>query len=76
MLTRRSANRLRQVSVVLNVFGFFFFITDHLVICASIKIIAETMRIPFFEHTEARDMSFLSIFFVAGSFLAIYLRLR
>jgi hypothetical protein len=76
VLTRKSANRLRQISVVLNVFGFFFFITDHLVVCASIKIVAETMRIPFFEHTDARDMSFLSLFFVAGSVLAIYLRLR
>lgn len=76
MLTRKSANRLRQISVVLNVFGFFFFITDHLVICASIKIVAETMRIPFFEHTDARDMTCLSLFFAAGSVLAIYLRLR
>lgn len=76
MLTRKTANRLRQTSVALNVFGFFFFIVDDLVVCASIKIIAELMRVPFFEHTEARDMTFLSLFFVAGSVLAIYLRLR
>lgn len=75
-LTRSESNRLRRISVVLNVFGFFFFITGHIVLCALIKIVAEGLRIPFFEHTRARDMTGLSLFFIAGSILAIFLRLR
>ena len=75
-LSRLQANRLRQISVLLNVVGFFFFIADHLVICASIKIVAELLRIPFFEHTRAHDMTGLSVFFITGSVVAIVLRLR
>ena len=67
---------MRHVSVALNVFGFFFFISGQIVACALIKIVAEGLRIPFFEHTQARDMSGLSCFFIAGSILAIVLRLR
>ena len=73
-LTRCQANRLRQVSVGLNLLGFYFFITDQIVICAALKIVAEGLRIPFFEHTHARDMTGLCLFFIAGSVLAIYLR--
>jgi hypothetical protein len=62
--------------VVLNVFGFGFFVSGHIVLCALVKIVAEGLRIPFFEHTQARDMSGLSLFFIAGSILAIFLRLR
>ena len=75
-LTRRQANRLRQLSVWVNLAGFYFFITDQIVICAALKILAESMRIPFYEHTRARDMTGLCLFFIAGSFLAIYLRVR
>ena len=75
-LTRRQADRLRQLSVFLNLLGFFFFITDQIVICAALKILAEGLRIPFFEHTRARDMTGLCLFFMAGSVLAIYLRVR
>ena len=75
-LTRSEANRLRHASVALNVFGFFFFVSDHIVLCALLKIVAEGLRIPFFEHTRARDMTGLSIFFMVGSILAIVLRLR
>ena len=73
-LTRPQANRLRQVSVWVNLLGFYFFITDQIVVCAALKIIAEGLRIPFFEHTSARDMTGLCLFFMAGSVLAIYLR--
>ncbi|MAH29396.1 MAG: hypothetical protein CL959_01775 [Euryarchaeota archaeon] len=73
-LTRSQANRLRQVSVVLNLLGFYFFITDQIVICAALKIVAESLRIPFFEHTQARDMTGLCLFFIAGSVVAIYVR--
>ena len=75
-LTRSEANRLRHISVVFNVVGFLFFISGQIVVCALFKIVAEGLRIPFFEHTRARDMSGLSIFFMAGSVLAIVLRLR
>lgn len=75
-LSRSEANRLRHASVALNVIGFFFFISGHIVVCALIKIVAEGLRIPFFEHTRARDMTGLSLFFIAGSILAIVLRLR
>lgn len=74
-LSYRRAVRARKLSVVLNVIGFYFFVTDQILICALIKILAEGMRIPYFEHTGARDMTFLCLFFVTGSILAVYLRL-
>lgn len=75
-LPYRWAVRARQFSVGLNLIGFYFFITDSIIICALIKILAEALRIPYFEHTKARDMTFLCLFFVFGSILAIHLRLR
>jgi len=75
-LSYRRAVRARKLSVLLNVIGFFFFVSGQIVICACFKILAEGMRIPYFEHERARDLTFLSLFFVAGSLLAIYLRLR
>lgn len=74
-LPLRWAVRARKFSVGLNLIGFYFFITDAIIICAVLKILAEAMRVPYFELTGARDMSFLCLFFVFGSFLAIYLRL-
>ena len=69
------AVRARKLSVFVNLIGFYFFVTDQIVICACLKILAEGMRIPYFEHTGARDMTFLCLFFVFGSILAIHLRL-
>ena len=74
-LPMRWAVRARQFSVGLNLIGFYFFITDAIIICACMKILAEALRIPYFELTGARDMTFLCLFFVFGSVLAIHLRL-
>ena len=39
------------------------------------KLFAETLRIPYYLHTNARDMANLSYFFIAASIFAIGQRL-
>lgn len=72
-LTRNQANKARRVSVLLNLVGFSFFVMGDVASAAKFKLIAESMRIPFYEHVEARDMSGLCLFFVCGSIVALIL---
>lgn len=73
-LSRAQAVRARKFSVGLNVVGFLFFVLGDISVAAWIKIAAEGMRIPYFEHTNARDMIGLAFFFIAGSLVAIAMR--
>ena len=70
-LTRAQADRLRKASVWVNIVGFCFFVSGHVVPAAAIKFVAEGLRLSFFEHVKARDMTLLGLFFMAGSLLAI-----
>lgn len=72
-LTRPQADNLRRLSVWLNIIGFCFFVTGNVFMSAAFKIAAEAMRLPFFEHIKARDMTGLGVFFIAGSILALFL---
>lgn len=70
-VTRAQADLLRKVSVWVNVAGFAFFVSGNVPTAAAFKIIAEGMRLPFFEHVRARDMTALGLFFMTGSVVAI-----
>ena len=71
--TRSQADTLRKVSVWVNVCGFAFFVMGNVPSAAALKIVAEAMRLPFFEHVQARDMTCLGLFFITGSALAIFI---
>ena len=70
-LTRAQADTLRKVSVWVNVCGFTFFVAGNVPVAAGLKIFAEGMRLPFFQHVQAPDMTALGLFFMAGSVVAI-----
>jgi len=70
-LSRSQANKARRFSVALNLVGFTFFILGDVSTAAQFKMVAEALRIPFYEHTDARDMSGLCAFFVLGSVVAL-----
>lgn len=72
-LNRVQADRLRKASVYVNIVGFCFFVAGYVVPAASIKFCAEAMRLSFFEHVGARDMTCLGLFFMAGSLLAVWI---
>tara|TARA_R100000030_G_scaffold68595_2_gene52378 strand:- start:1412 stop:1645 length:234 start_codon:yes stop_codon:yes gene_type:complete len=74
-LSRHRADQLRKASVWVNVLGFCCFVAGAIIPAAALKIIAEAMRLPFFEHVRARDMTLLSVFFICGSFFAIIVRI-
>lgn len=74
--TKAQAWRMKNISVYIGLTGYLAMaITGDVLFGAITKIIAESLRIPYFEHSDAKDMSRLSVFFIAASFLAIHLRL-
>lgn len=74
-LTQAQAVRARKFSVGLNIVGFMFFIGGDVMVAAGIKMIAEGLRIPYFSHTNAKDMVVLAVFFMTGSLVAVAMRL-
>ncbi len=75
-VTRRKAYELKNYSVYLGIVAYMAMIISGDVVMGAIgKLIAETLRIPYFLHTNAKDMAHLSFFFIAASIYAIAQRL-
>lgn len=71
-VTRRKAYQLKNYSVYLGIVAYLAMLISGDVLMGAIgKLCAETLRIPYFLHTDAKDMANLSYFFVAASVLAI-----
>lgn len=75
-VTRRKAYQLKNYSVYLGIVAYMAMIISGDVIMGAIgKLVAESLRIPYFLHTNANDMANLSYFFIAASIFAIAQRL-
>jgi len=75
-VTRRKAYELKNYSVYFGIAAYMsMIITGDIIFGAAGKLIAETLRIPYFLHTNARDMAWLSAFFITASIIAIIGRL-
>lgn len=63
---------LKNISVYVGVSGYVaMLITGNVVIGAWSKLIAESLRFPFYRVTQANDMAGLSIFFIIASLTVI-----
>jgi len=63
---------LKNISVYVGVSGYVaMLITGDVVIGAWSKLIAESLRFPFYRVTQANDMAGLSIFFILASLSVI-----
>jgi hypothetical protein len=75
-VTRGRAYELKNYSVYLGIVAYMAMIISGDVIMGAVgKLVAETLRIPYFLHTDAKDMARLSYFFIAASTFAIAQRL-
>ena len=75
-VTRGKAYELKNYSVYLGIVAYMAMIISGDVIMGAVgKLVAETLRIPHFLHTDAKDMARLSYFFIAASIFAIAQRL-
>lgn len=71
-ISRGQAWRLKNISVYIGIVGYVAMIaTGDVVFGAVTKMIAESLRIPYFMQTDARDMVGLSVFFIVASLIAI-----
>ena len=75
-VTRRKAYQLKNYSVYLGIVAYMAMIISGDVMLGAIgKLFAETLRIPYYLHTNANDMANLSYFFIVASLFAIGQRL-
>ena len=71
-VSRGQAWRLKNISVYIGIAGYLaMIVTGDVAFGAITKLIAESLRIPYFMQTDARDMAGLSVFFIAASLIAI-----
>lgn len=67
-----SPRRQKNISVYVGVAGYLaMVITGDFMVGVWSKLIAELLRINFYRETEAPDMTFLSVFFIAASLFTI-----
>ena len=75
-VTRRKAYQLKNYSVYLGIAAYMsMIVTGDIIFGAAGKLVAETLRVPYFLHTNARDMAWLSAFFILASLFAITVRI-
>ena len=71
-VTRRKAYELKNYSVYIGIVAYMAMIISGDVLLGAVgKLFAETLRIPYFLHTNANDMANLSYFFIAASLFAV-----
>ena len=71
-VSRCQAYRLKNYSVYVGIAAYAAMIIGNDVLYGACgKLLAETLRIPYFLHTNAKDMAWLSIFFISASLIAI-----
>lgn len=75
-ITRRKAYELKNYSVYVGIVAYMAMIISGDVLLGAVgKLFAESLRIPYFLHTEALDMANLSYFFIIASIFALFQRL-
>ena len=75
-VTRRKAYQLKNYSVYLGIVAYMAMPVSGDVFMGAIgKLVAETLRVPYYLHTDAKDMASLSYFFIVASLIAITQRL-
>ena len=71
-VTRRKAYRLKNYSVYLGIAAYLVMLVSGDVLMGAFgKLFAESLRIPYYLHTNAKDMANLSYFFIVASIIAI-----
>lgn len=66
------AYRMKNYSVYVGVAGYLaMLIAGNVALGALSKLLAETLRIPYYLHTDAKDMAGLSVFFIVASIIAL-----
>lgn len=71
-ICRATAYRWKNYSTYVGVIGYTaMLITGSVALGAFSKVIAEVLRIPFYYHTDAKDMARLSAFFILASIILI-----
>ena len=72
IINRNTAYNLKHYSVYIGIVAYVaMLVTGEVFMGALGKLIAEVLRIPYFLHTDARDMAALSCFFILASSIAI-----
>ena len=67
------AYHLKHASVYVGLAGYTaMLLTGDVLVGAWSKLLAESLRIPYYRETDAKDMAGLSAFFVVASFVAIF----
>ena len=75
-VTRTKAYQLKNYSVYVGIISYVAMIVSGDVIMGAVgKLFAESLRVPYYLHTNANDMARLSYFFVFASIFAIGQRL-
>lgn len=75
-VTRRKAYELKNYSVYVGIAAYTAMILSGDVLLGAVgKLFAESLRIPYYLHTNANDMARLSYFFIFASIIAIVQRL-
>lgn len=71
-MARPFAWRLKNISVYIGVLGYLaMLITKDVKVGALSKLLAESLRIPYYRRTDAKDMARLSVFFIVASTIAL-----
>ena len=71
-VTRRKAYRLKNYSVYLGIAAYLAMLVSGDVLMGAFgKLFAEGLRIPYYLHTNAKDMANLSYFFIIASIIVI-----
>ena len=71
-IPRRKAYELKNYSVYVGIVAYMAMILSGDVLLGAVgKLFAETLRIPYYLHTNANDMANLSYFFIVASIFAI-----
>jgi len=67
-----SARRQKNISVYVGIAGYLaMIITGNFIIGVWSKLVAELLRIAFYQETKAPDMAGLSLFFICASLITL-----
>jgi len=73
-VTLACAYRMKNYSVYVGITGYLaMLIAGSVALGALSKLLAEVLRIPYYLHTDAKDMAGLSVFFIVASIVALCL---
>lgn len=71
-VSKNTAYKLKKYSVFIGIGGWVVMITSgQVIIAAGVKLITESLRIPYYLHTDANDMFGLASFFITTSIVTL-----